>query len=303
MVNSLASQLDAWVDAVVEGRAAEPEDLVAGRSDAELEALVDAARDAVERLPTPLFEHVDTPLTRRRAALARVVAHAADRLGRAAALIDVLRSDWLRGESVVPLLHALHREGLVDEANLTARLALLSAEGGEEERIEEFLSAGGQPPDGWIEAVRDFAREPSLEAWEELFRFTPSEFYYHRLRSTLRMLRRLGVAPDMVFRLATHDAVTPDAIELVESGTVSVGTVLQRMADGAPEARPLWLGLAARAAFAQGDRFGAVRFLSEAYRIGQGDYLPIFQAMEIREEADDDLHQMLDRAGVPRFDD
>ncbi len=106
----------------------------------------------------------------------------------------------------------------------------------------------------------------------------------------------------MVFQLATADAVTPDAIELAESGLVSVATILERMNEGTADSRPLWLGLAARASFEQGDRFGAARFLSEAYRIGRDGFFPTIQAMDIREEADEELQHMLDRAGVPRFE-
>jgi len=303
MFTSLALELGTLVDAGVAGRPVDVTSLVAGLDEEGLRVLEGVARSELSRLPTPLFEHQDSALTRRRAALRQVAAHAADRLGRPEELIDLLRNDWLRGRSVVPLLELLRAHGLVDEANLTARLALFSAEGNEEERIEEFLTAGGRPPDGWIEAVRAFARAPSPDGWRDLLRFTPPEVYYHRVRSTLRLLRRLGVDPDVVFELATADAVTPDAIELAESGLVSVATILERMNEGPPESRALWLGLAARAAFEQGDRFGATRFLSEAYRVGKDGFFPTIQAMDIREEADDELQAMLDRAGVPRFED
>jgi hypothetical protein len=302
MVTSMALELGTLVAAGVAGRPVDAGSLVAGLDDAGVRALEETARDELARLPTPLFEHVDDALTRQRSALRRVAAHAADRLGRPDELIDLLRGDWLRGRSVVPLLDLLRAHGLVDEANLTARLALFSAEGNEEERIEEFLTAGGRPPDGWLDAVRAFARAPSRDGWRELLQFTPDEVYYHRVRSTLRLLRRLGVDPDMVFQLATADAVTPDAIELAESGLVSVATILERMNEGTADSRPLWLGLAARASFEQGDRFGAARFLSEAYRIGRDGFFPTIQAMDIREEADEELQHMLDRAGVPRFE-
>ncbi|TNF29921.1 MAG: hypothetical protein EP329_14600 [Deltaproteobacteria bacterium] len=305
MVTSTSRELSDLGDLVAAGVAGHPVDahaLIGELDDDGVRALETLARAELARLPTPLFEHVDSSLTRERAALRRVVAHAADRLGRPDELIDVFRSDWLRGQSVVPLLEILRTQGLVDEANLTARLALFTAEGSEEERIEEFLTAGGRPPDGWIEAVRAFARAPSRDGWRELLQFTPDDVYYYRVRSTLRLLRRLGVDPDVVFQLATTDAVTPDAIELAESGLVSVPTILERMNEGPEDSRPLWLGLAARAAFEQGDRFGAARFLGEAYRIGREDYLPTIQAMDIRDEADDELQHMLDRAGVPRFD-
>lgn len=278
--------------------------LLTGLGEADLAAAEGHAREALVALPTPLFPHIESPLARRRSALRRVAAHASDLLGRPDELLDILRNDWLRGASVMPLLRTMRAHDRGDEANVTARLALMSAEGREEEEIEDFLSSSGAPPDGWTDAVRAFARRPSREGWESLLQFTPPEVYYHRVRSTLRLLRRLGVEPDVVFDLATYDAVTPDAIELAESGLVSVGRILARMAEGTPESRPLWLGLAARAAFEQGDRFGTVRFLSEAYQVGDEPFfLPTIQTMDIREQADDELHEMLDRGGVPRFDD
>jgi len=301
MFTSAPVELGALVAAGVAGRPIDARALIAELDDDRVADLESTARAQLAELPTPLFAHADSPLTRERSALHRVAAYAADRLGRPEELIDLLRGDWLEGRSVVPLLELLSLHGFMDEANLTARLALFSAEGSEEERIEDFLTAGGRPPDGWVEAVREFARAPSRDGWRELLQFTPDEVYYHRVRSTLRLLRRLGVDPDMVFQLATADAVTPDAIELAESGLVSVATILERMNEGTPESRALWLGLAARAAFEQGDHFGVARFLGEAYRVGSEGYLPTIQAMDIRDEADDELHHMLDRAGVPRF--
>ncbi len=300
--DALDAALDAYAEAGERGTSPDPATIVAeldAPECAQLEALV---RERLRALPTPIFAGSGDALERRRAALGRLVAHLADRLGRPGELIDVHRGDWLRGGSVMPLLELLRDHHRADEATMTARLALLSAEGAEEEAIEAFLTRDGQPPDGWARAVRAFARAPSVEGWEALFQFTPPEVYYHRVRATLRLLRRLGVPSDTVFKLATHRGVTPDAIELAESGAVDVNTILDRMTEAPARSRSLWLGLAARAAFAQGDRFGTVRFLSEAYRASAEGYLPVIQTTEIREQADDELNAMLDRAGVPRFE-
>lgn len=277
--------------------------------EAHLEALEEDAVAAVERaararlaeLPTPLHAG-ETPLGLRRAALERLVAHAADRLGHPDDLMDILRRDWLRGESVMPLLLALDARGRSDEAHFTARLALIGAEGEEEEGIERFLSEGGAPPDGWPDAVRAFAKSPSVERFRDLFLFTPPAVYEARVRGTLRYLRRLGVPSDIVFGLATVDGIRSEAIELVESGVVSVEAVLAQVQRSPPETAPFWWGLAARAAFTQGDHFGTVRYLAEAYKRPESEYLPTIQAFDIRELADAELHEMLDRAGVPRFE-
>jgi len=270
-------------------------------ADHEVEAIERHVLGRLAALPTPLADDPRLPLSRQRHAYARVAAYAADRLGRPGALIEHLRVAWLRGASVLPFLHALTGDGRGDEASFVARIALISAEGDEEEGIEDFLSEGGEPPPGWQEAVRAFARAPSLGAWRQLHRFTPADRQELRVRATLRYLRRLGVSPDVVFELATEDGLRFDAVELVDCGLVSVGVVLRGLRAAPPGERALWLGLAARAAFAEGDRFGTVRFLGEAYRVGHPPLLPIMQAIDIREQADDELHRMLDRVGVPRF--
>jgi hypothetical protein len=91
----------------------------------------------------------------------------------------------------------------------------------------------------------------------------------------------------------------PEAIELVERGLVDPETCVRRGDEGPPLARAVWLGLAAQAAFARGDRFGTVRLLREACRIADPAFPPIASMMSIREQADDELREMLDRAGVP----
>ena len=61
---------------------------------------------------------------------------------------------------------------------------------------------------------------------------------------------------------------------------------------------PAWLGLAAKAAFARGDRDATVRHL---WRASQLDPILSFVAVtEIRERADETLNAQLDAADVPR---
>ncbi|MCB9732764.1 MAG: hypothetical protein H6745_09160 [Deltaproteobacteria bacterium] len=300
MVPMTAHRLTALVEANAAGRPLDIETYLDDLDGDGVAAVERAARERLAELPTPLHAS-ESPLALRRAALERLAAFAADRLGRPEGLMDVLRRDWLRGDSVIPLLLALDERGRGDEAHFTARLALIGAEGDEEERIERFLSEGGAPPDGWPDAVRAFARSPSVERFRDLLRFTPPAVYEARVRGTLRYLRRLGVPSDTVFKLATVDGIRSEAIELVESGLVSVEAVLARIAESPPETAPFWWGLAARAAFAQGDHFGTVRYLAEAYKRPESEYLPTIQAFDIREQASAELHEMLDRAGVPRF--
>ena len=210
-------------------------------------------------------------------------------------------AEWLSGGSALPLVERFFADGRHDEAAACARLALADPGCKDRDRIEEIVQRVASPPDGWTEAVLRFAADPDLEAWERLMRFTPPDVIYQRLRYTISLLRRLGVDPEVVFRCATHLGTTPDAIELVESGAVDPAVVAHRAVE-APRAAGIWLGLAAQASLARGDTFGVLRYLREAYERADPEFPPDLSAMAIRSKADPELHQTLDRLGVPRFD-
>ncbi len=210
-------------------------------------------------------------------------------------------SEWLSGGSALPLVERLFADGRHDEAATHARLALADRDCADRDRIEEIVERIASPPDGWTEAVLRFAAKPELDAWERLMSFTPPDMIYQRLRYTISLLRRLGTDPEIVFRCATHLGTTPDAIELVESGAVDPEVVAQRAVE-APRAAGIWLGLAAQASLARGETFGVVRYLREAYERTDSEFSPDLSAMAIRSEADSELHHMLDKIGVPRFD-
>ena len=114
------------------------------------------------------------------------------------------------------------------------------------------------------------------------------------------MLIGLGVNGDILFQCATRYGATPDAFELVERGQVAPETVIQRGREGPPEARGIWLGLAARAALVRGDRFRTVRLLKEAVETASPEFPPLTEVWAVRELADDELNEMLDKAGIPR---
>ncbi len=105
--------------------------------------------------------------------------------------------------------------------------------------------------------------------------------------------------PDLLFRFATRLGTTPDAVELAESGLVDPDTIKARADEGTPQARGLWLGLAAQAALARGDRLGAVRLLREAFEQAVDPFTPDTSAAAIRDLADDELRELLDKAGIP----
>ena len=50
------------------------------------------------------------------------------------------------------------------------------------------------------------------------------------------------------------------------------------------------------------DTFGVVRYLRQAYEQADSDFPPHISAMTIRSKADPELHRMLDKIGVPRFE-
>lgn len=210
-------------------------------------------------------------------------------------------SEWLSGGSALPLVQRLFANGQHVEAAAHARLALADHDCEDRDRLEEIVERIAAPPDGWAEAVLRFASEPDLDAWEQLMSFTPPDMIYQRLRYTISLLQRLGTDPEIVFRCATHLGTTPDAIELVESGAVDPEVVAHRAVE-APRAAGIWLGLAAQASLARGDTFGVVRYLREAYERTDSEFPPDLSAMVIRSQADSDLHQLLDKIGVPRFD-
>jgi hypothetical protein len=258
------------------------------------------ARTALAGSPLVLRGAVDDPRARRRRRLQIVAAAAAARRGERDALI-ALHWSALRDRrgSALPLMRLLVEADRPEQAAVLARWVLASPDCEDRDAIQALLRGLGRPPDGWDDAVAAFAARPSVEAWERLMTFCPPDVFYQRARNTLQALVGLGVDGDVLFRCATRYGTTPEAIELVDRGLVDPETCVRRGDEGTTEARGLWLGLAAQAAFARGDRFGTVRLLREAYRVADPAFPPIGSMLSIREQADDALREMLDRAGVP----
>lgn len=206
---------------------------------------------------------------------------------------------WLNGGSALPLLELLLELDRVDHAAATARLALAMDSCPDRDRIETILRETGSPPAGWDGALQTYAADPSDEHWQRIVRFIPEEVVYQRIRNTIADLIRLGADPDRLFLHASRYGIVPELLEIAETGAVSPETIRSR-GEESPHNASFWLGLAAQSAFARGDRFLAVRFLAEAYEAGT--MMPAdFAAIQIRGDADDELHAMLDAVGVPRF--
>lgn len=207
---------------------------------------------------------------------------------------------WLNGESALPVVRLLEAQGAKVEAAAVARLALARPDCQDAEELEVALSRIAAAPAGWGEALAAFAKAPTPEAWRELMRFAPPEYFYQRTRDAIRRLRKLGVDGDSIFRCASEYGITPDLIELVEDGCVGVETIVERAARSGG-ARTTYIGLAAEAAFLRGDMLGTVRLLRESIAYENEWCTAIPHVFFIRERASPEQIDLLDRAGIPRI--
>jgi hypothetical protein len=206
-------------------------------------------------------------------------------------------SEFARGVSL-PLV-ALHFErGELDEAATVARLALSRENCPDAAQIEEILERCSEPPADWKNVLDRFAENPTVERWHELMQFVPDDLLYQRLRNGVRYLRKRGVDPNVLFGCACVMGMTPDAIELVDDGLVSVETIMAR-ADEAGPARGAYVGLAAQSAYLNGDFLGAVRLLRESLANETEWITALPHIWFIRERASDEENAALDRAGIP----
>src|SRR5437762_11539264 len=98
----------------------------------------------------------------------------------------------------------------------------------EREALLDVIGEVANTSDEWVEALREFARAPSEERWDELFRFAPEEVFYQRLRHTIATLTALGCEGNILFRCATKDGMTSDAFDLARSGIVDPATIAAR---------------------------------------------------------------------------
>ncbi len=268
---------------------------------AEAAKLRDRATQALERLPVPIRAAVDSPEVRRRRALERILGHLLEREGDHRLLTRAERVAWLRGGRHVDYLRVLDRAGRPREAAGLAR-TLLSRDGcTERDELERFLASLSKPPADWEERVASLAEEPTVDAWDDLLRFTSGELRAERIRYTVDLLLGLDVSADQVFRLAAREGTTSEIITLIESGQVDP-RVIEAHADGEPVTRSTWLGLAARAACVSGDRLGTLRLLRRAHSGGSAVHAEADLAF-IADHGDPALHDMLVKAGVELGDD
>jgi hypothetical protein len=201
----------------------------------------------------------------------------------------------------LPVVELLAARGAKIEAATFARLALAKPDCPDAEKLRAVLAGLSSPPTGWDEALAGFARSPSAEHWSDLMRFIPEDLFHLRMRDIVGRLLQLGLDGDTIFSYASDVGLTPDLIELVEQGRVSIKALEQRAAR-AGGAKTTYFGLAAQAAFLQGDMLGTVRLLrlSLAQENEWCSALP--HVRFIRDRASSEQAQLLERSGVLPFE-
>jgi hypothetical protein len=207
-----------------------------------------------------------------------------------------LMKQWTDGGSALPVVRRLLEGGAAEEAATLARAVIGDATGSDREELEAAILKAGDVTDEWIAALKDFSKAPSAQRWAELLTFIPEDVFYQRLRSSIMLLTRFGCDGNTIFRCATTPGILPDMYDIVASGTVDPEVILQRGA-GSP-ARVLFVALAARAAFARGDRWTTLKLLREASK-DEGIIMATVSIDEIRDLADDEFNAELDKIGVP----
>lgn len=195
---------------------------------------------------------------------------------------------------MVQLLMQMGRE---QEVGAVARLVLSQKECIDAEEIEAILALIESTPAGWSESIERFAEKPSEEHWSAIVRFAPEERIYDWTRKAWRDLRRKNCDPNAMIRFATQTGITPDAMELVEEGGVSPETLIERGSQKGA-AKSFWLGLAAQAAYLQGEKFRAVSLLREAVGAESDFSTPMGSIWFLREQEDPELEAMMKSAGV-----
>ena len=211
--------------------------------------------------------------------------------------ITFLYRQWANGGSAIPVIRRLLAEEKTLEAACCARMAIITAPEPEREELEAAIFKAGNVSEEWIEAMKEFAKAPSLERWDELLEFVPDDDIYQRMRASISLLVKFGCDFNMIFRCATKYGIPPDVHDLVATGKVDPEVIVERGAES--PVRSMWLAMAARAAFARGDRWTTLKYLRDACKDEEQIILSMVSIDEIRDLADEDFNAELDKIGVP----
>lgn len=291
----------AWLEetrvAVRAGAAADPERALRMMEPGDRSRASAAAVAALATLPAPLDARATTP---ERLFLERVVGWAR-RLagGQADALLAAERVAWLRGGDALVYLQRLRDHGDPAEADALARALVEAAPGEEAARVRRWLEAPDDLPGDWAARLEQVAAAPTREGVAGLFEGVDEARAEPLLRRVVERLEEAGHPPEEVFAVCSG-VLGSAVLGLVERGGVSPDAVLERARRAAPEARPIWTGLAARAAWLADDRFRCLRLLrdarGEAAALGAPGLPP--SAERIWEDADEAFRALMRRAGV-----
>lgn len=204
---------------------------------------------------------------------------------------------WIEdGESALPVVDLMLQMGNKEGAATVARMALSQPGSRDAAAIERLLEAHESVPAGWHAAIAAFKSDPSDESWRSLIAFAGADEIYRWTRRAYRDLRKLGCDANEMIRYMSRSGITPDVMELVENGEVAPQTLIDRAhEEGA--ATSFWLGLAAEAAYLDGDRFRAVSLMRDAARANGGAY-PFEAAAWLHDNGDAEFVEMLVASGI-----
>jgi len=127
--------------------------------------------------------------------------------------VTFLLRTWINGGSALPAVRMMIENGYGFEAACTANVAMKRPDCDERDALLAVIGEVANTSDEWVGALHDFARNPSEERWDELFRFAPEEVFYQRLRHTIAILLALQCDGDILFRCAFKHGMTSDAFD------------------------------------------------------------------------------------------
>lgn len=263
-----------------------------------LEALI---REELEALPIPIEPSIRLQHQKRREALTRALYLLEARRGEPQRLIYDARQRWLNGGAHLDYLQLMRAFGRHQEVIDLAFALLIDRELCPElADVERLLREELRIPQGHEAAITRYLEDPSEETLEPLLRFMPAEFEEEQLRFTVATLLRCGADPSLLLTLLLAligpDAITEEMQFLIDDGALSP-QVMEALAEHHPDARVDLLGFAARSAQAQGDHLGTIRYLRVAM-LTDAEERARDHLEQVRELADADLLELLDRAGL-----
>lgn len=268
--------------------------LLPSRELCQLERLV---REELSALPIPIDPSIRLAHERRREALQRALYLLEARRGEPERLISDARQRWLNGGDHLDYLLLMRAFGRHQDVIELAFALLIDRELSPAlADVERLLREELRIPPGHEGALERYLEDPSEETIEPLLLFIPAGAEEDHLRFTVAALLRRGADPSLLLALIGPEALTEEMQLLIDDGALSP-QVIEALVEHYPDAEVDLLGFAARSAQAQGDHLGTIRYLRFAMRADSEerarDHLE-----QVRELADPDLLELLDRAGL-----